>query len=409
MGTKKNESKLTAASEKGIEYSWFKAHLLNEVLPKWLSVSPRPNGFLMPSFDESWKPTKYAISTLTTQSRLLYNFSIGYELTGEKEYFDVVVRGAQFLLEHFKDKEYGGWVFACGPDGKVLDFHKNSYAHAFAILGFSHVYHVTKLNEYKEAALYTWQILKSKFRDRHGGFAYKMTRDFTDRDTVREQGPVMHLFEALLALATLCEVSEAVKEAEFIAEFVVTNLLRPGTGLLPETYSLDWRVPCEDGCVWIGHAFEWAYLLSRGVEIGLPSSYLLPATKLLDYGIRVGYDPRDGGVYSTSSLAGEVTSKRKDWWSQCEAIRALLHFAVIRGRDELYEPLTKTVDFVKSDFIDHEHGGWYEYRDTDLSPTGQDKGHMGISDHKVVGLCKVDYHVVGMCVEALRIQKIQSG
>lgn len=385
-----------------IACDWFREHLLGDTLPRWLRLSVSGSGFFMPGFDRRWNRTRRQVATLVTQSRLLYNFAQGYELTGEKPYRRAVEVGARFLMDRFRDREFGGWVWSCASDGTALDSRKDSYGHAFVIFGLSHAYQATETEDYKEAALDTWRVLESKFRDRYGGLAWKMTRDFRDCDSVREQGPLMHLFEALLALAAASE-ENVLEQAEELAEFVFRRLFRRDEGILPESYSLDWKEPAEDACVYIGHAFEWAYLLSRGVEMGLPTSYLGPAAALLDYGLTVGWDARNGGFHTTASLDGAVTSERKVWWTQCEAIRALLHFAVLRGRDDLREILPKTIAFVHREFIDPDYGGWYEYRDPGLEPAEQDKGHMGESDHPVAGLCKVDYHVVGMCVEALRL------
>ena len=48
-----------------------------------------------------------------------------------------------------------------------------------------------------------------------------------------------------------------------------------------------------------------------------------------------------------------------DWWPQCEAARALLHFVVVRGHAE-FLPLFKMQDaFIRANFIDPKYGGWY--------------------------------------------------
>ena len=50
-------------------------------------------------------------------------------------------------------------------------------------------------------------------------------------------------------------------------------------------------------------------------------------------------------------------------------------------------------NFARREFVDHEHGGWY---------SGPWTPAKGISNHTKGSEWKVDYHAVGMCVEALR-------
>lgn len=191
------------------------------------------------------------------------------------------------------------------------------------------------------------------------------------------------------------------EQAQRTADFVLKRLLRKSDGLLPEWYSQSWdELPGDKGrLIDIGHAFEWAYLLSTSVERGLPSDYLTSATNFLEYGLRIGYDDVHGGIFRAASLDGRILSQTKRWWPQCEAIRALMHFAILRGHNALWTPLFKTIHFVQEHFVDDDYGGWYTFREPGASPQSQ-----GASTDKG-GEWKVDYHVVGMCVEAMQLQQ----
>jgi len=69
-----------------------------------------------------------------------------------------------------------------------------------------------------------------------------------------------------------------------------------------------------------------------------------------------------------------------------------MHFAVLHNRDDLWLPLEQTIVFIKSNFVDPEYGGWYSSREPNISPLHQPKGDEW----------KLDYHVVGMCMEAVQ-------
>ena len=103
-----------------LELGWFKDHLLDEILPKWLKAVT-DEGLFLPHFDRKWQPLHRNFGTLVSQCRLLYNFSQGYALTGDTRYLNAVEAGSQFLLDHFRDNTYGGWYWSCGLNGEVQD------------------------------------------------------------------------------------------------------------------------------------------------------------------------------------------------------------------------------------------------------------------------------------------------
>lgn len=65
---------------------------------------------------------------------------------------------------------------------------------------------------------------------------------------------------------------------------------------MPEIYDTEWRpaVANQQGHIDLGQQFEWAFLLSHGVEKGLSARYLGIDERLLDYSKKVGYDSKGG-------------------------------------------------------------------------------------------------------------------
>jgi mannose/cellobiose epimerase-like protein (N-acyl-D-glucosamine 2-epimerase family) len=380
-----------------LDLDWFRSHLLDDLLPCWLRACKTQTGLFLPNLDRQWNPMPCEGGTLISQGRLLFNFAAGYRLTGREEYLSAVRAGARFLVEHFRDPEYGGCYWSCAPDGSALESRKDAYGHAFAIFGLAYAFGATGDTTFRDAARDVWAVMKAQFTDRYGGLIPHFTRDFRNPSDSRSQNPVMHSFEALLALAKQAKRRDALKEAERVAAFIL-SLTRPEDGALPEVYTEDWRpLPVQEGGrIDVGHQFEWAWLLSRGVEMGLPSSFLAHAERLLEAGLRLGYDAENGGIFSPASYDGALMSRAKGWWEQCEAARALLHFTFARGREDLREPLEKTVSFFQKRLIDREYGGWYMCVKPDGAVPNTEKGNVW----------KVDYHVVGMCLEAIRLAAI---
>lgn len=385
------------ASRPPVDLGWFRHHVLTDILPHWLASAVTDEGLFLPDLDRQWRRLPVFHGTLVSQSRLLYNFAVGYELTGDEAYLRALRGGARFLLDKFRDHDLGGWFFSCGPGGTVVDTTKDSYGHAFVIFGLSHACRVTGDGEYLKAALEAWDVVAHRLTDRHGGLLLRADREFTSGRVpggpghTASQNPVMHLFEALLALGDLPGAEHIRDDARRVADFVLTRLVRRQDGALPEYFTHDWGdLPfSHGGKINVGHQFEWAYLLSSAVERGFPQDYLPAATALLEAGLRSGYDPEAGGVLTWATPDGQPLLSAKGWWEQCEATRALMHFAVLRNRPDFWEPCQKTIRFFQSELVDPEYGGWY----------ADDSGNKG-------NAWKVDYHVVGMCVEAMRLEAL---
>jgi mannose-6-phosphate isomerase len=384
----------STGAEPTIDFKWFERFLLDDILPHWLEHAVTDEGLFLPQLDRQWRPLPDRHGTVVAQTRLLHNFAEGYRMTGDSSFRCALEAGAQFLADRFRDTRHGGWFHAVGPGGEVVDDHKNAYDHAFVILGFAHAFGITQDDTFKAAMLDAWEILTRRFAEAKGGFVRVMTREFRPNETRRTQNPIMHLFEALLAAGDVHPPMH--EEARKIADFVLGRLIRKEAPVcLPEFYDMDWQpLPVEaGGYASVGHQFEWAYLLSAAVERGLPESWLSVADDLLQFGIEYGYDDADGGILEGTAYDGRVLRDEKSWWEPCEAIRALMRHAIRHGRKDLLEPLCRCIRFVQQAYVDDAYGGWYSSIQGEPTDTGPAKG----------GGSKVDYHVVGMCTEAMRL------
>ena len=346
-----------------IDARWFRQTLVDQHLSRWLSHAATESGLFRAAFDRAWNPAAKQPNDLTAQSRLVYVMVSGYELTGDRRYLEAAVRGADFLLARFSDNLHPGFVRRVDASGAIADSSKHTYGHAFAIFALAHAYRVTRDQRYREAAFRTWYTLDVFLRDPRGGFRPEAPRDFGPTSGLRTQNPVMHLFEAMLALWDATRDPVALRGAQGVGDFVLRHLLEglpDGGAYIPEWYDGNWTglAKGKGGTIDLGHQFEWAYLLSAGEKRGLPPLYAKAAERLLDYGLRVGYDPSVGGIFG-SAEPDHVVRRSKGWWQQAELLRALMHHASLRGRSDLWPRFRQTLGFVRSEFVDEANGGWY--------------------------------------------------
>jgi mannose-6-phosphate isomerase len=248
--------------------------------------------------------------------------------------------------------------------GRVVNATKHTYGHAFAIFALAHAFRITKHEQYRDAAIATWQVVRAKLRDVGGGFRAEAPREFSGIGGLRTQNPVMHMFEALLALYKATGSHEALEGARSTGDFVINKLLRgtiDGGAYIPEWYDSNWQpLPTRQagGYVELGHQFEWAYLLDAAAYQGLPATYAAVADRVLTYAIKTGYDDTSGGAFSVAYPEGSEVVREKGWWQQSECLRALMRFGVLYGKRDMQRRYQQTLDFVREEFVDNTNGGW---------------------------------------------------
>jgi mannose/cellobiose epimerase-like protein (N-acyl-D-glucosamine 2-epimerase family) len=374
---------------------WFRSHLLDDILPHWLAAAPTPSGFFHSNLDRAWNRVPPAQTTLVSQCRLLYVFSAGWRLTGDGRFRDAVASGVGFLTRHMRDPEWPGWFFCVDETGAVVDDRKDAYGHAFVIFGLAHAARTLEDDGVYQLARETLALVRTEFMDGFGGLVPTLSRGLVNAATGRTQNPVMHLFEAHLALLECDWVNRVASSAREFGRFILSLMDPSCPGRLPELYDESWRPLSRErrGRVDLGHACEWAFLFSRAAQMGLGDEWLEAARALLAHGLEVGEAP-DGGLYSNEAPEGGLLAPERSFWQQCELLRSLVHFAATRERPELWEKAQKHLAYVRSAFVDPEHGGWYSTPATNGRPPERSgKGNVW----------KVDYHVTGMCEEALRV------
>jgi len=379
-----------------VDHEWFRQALASEAA-HWRDAAFTPSGFFKVNLDRQWRQVGNQSGTLVSQGRQIVVMTEGYELTRDPSYLNALRKGTNFLLAHFRDPDKGLFFYSTTPEGKVIDDGKDSYGMAFTILALSHAARVTGDERYKQAALETWAQMKEHLRDSVGFFKPKTDRNYTKIIGQNTQNPMMHLFEALLALHDATSSKEVLQDAEALANRIYTRLYQEREGRLPEIYDGDWKPAgtAHQGYIELGHQFEWAFLLSHAVEKGFPKSYLKVGERLLNYGMKVSYDNEMGGIFSRGDYSGGVVRGPKGWWEQCESLRAMMHWAVQRGRTDLWPTFDKSLAFSKKNFIDAEYGGWYSSYDPEKPNRSPGKGN----------IWQVGYHVCGLYVEVLPLSQ----
>lgn len=351
-----------------IDAGWHRRALVDQLLAPWLEAAPTPSGFMRTAFERDWTAASAQPGDLTLQARLVYALLAGWETTQDRRFLAAASRGADFLLTRFYDPAHGGFFARVSADGKIVSEAKTLYGNAFALFALSHMFRVTQDARYRDAALRTWTEIDAWWRNPLGGFRSDLPRDFSQAgfrpDAAQSQNPIMHLFEALLALHDATQDPVALEGAKGIADFVVYRLvtgLPDGSAHIPEWYDAGWKaLPTREqgGFTDIGHQFEWIHMLLAAERRGLIGVYAQTSERLLKYAVAKGVDDVEGGAFSRVYPDGSV-DRDKTWWQQCEAMRAFLAVHANGGQPDMWRRYEQTATLVREQFIDARNGGWH--------------------------------------------------
>jgi mannose/cellobiose epimerase-like protein (N-acyl-D-glucosamine 2-epimerase family) len=392
--TLKPNSRLPVAEiRKHVDRQWVQDAATRGLLDYWVKNSVEPNGFIQENLDRQWKPWgTQREATVNGQGRQLYSMAVGYEMTRSKEYLDALTRGMDFLLK-MRDPEHGGYFDRVGADLRVINDNKTGFQ-SFALYSLAIAGRVTGDKRYLDAAMVLFREVRDRMRDGPFIGSGSYSRDFMQRmagrgggrggapqaaapgaagnagargvpaagapaaggapaAAVRAHGVGLHMFEALLALY------EATKSEEVWYEIgqelrAIERLFDYNIGYFPEGYDENWK-PVGNPSGNPGHLFEWASLLSRAVELGADPKFIALGSRNLDLGLK-SYNDAVGGLGGVNA-AGQPTQML--WWPQCEVIKATANYAILHGRTELWPYFHKTLEFVKKEYFDTEHGGWF--------------------------------------------------
>lgn len=360
--------------------------LLRSLLDAWISALD-DTGLFHPYFDRQWKRIEMEPRTLVSQCRLIYNFCRGYEVFGDTRFAEAARLGLSALQADFCVSP-GLFRWAVDREGAEVDSTLDSYGHAFCVLALATAARVFDDTALASQARETWAAVKRTFTDDQGGLMWRLNGPTAGG---RSQNPLMHAFEALMALCCVDHTGDAHADTVRLLAFV-SGLSDFQHGRLVEHYTADWRPqpPERGGMLELGHACEWAFLLSDWYAVTDDPALLETGSGLLRTGLEWGLD-RDGGLRDACTPDGRITASSRGLWQQCEAIRAVSRYVIAHGQTHLHTPLCGLLAFFQSHFVDFEYGGVF------VSPTSAgrtvslDKGNAW----------KLDYHTINMCLELL--------
>lgn len=352
---------------------------------------PDFKGFFHAALTREWQQKPLYATNLVAQSRAIYMNILAFKTASSDKarFLKAAECGADFLLTHFYDTNFGGFYWKVTVTGNVVDSQKHGFGNTHALLALSALCEISKNPKYRKAAQEQLTLLETRFMDANyfGAVTSGWSNDFKEPRGSNNIEGITHFFEALLIYYDL-EDSEVSKQhvhtlIQAVGNRIVHTLYQDmigfsDRGYVAFNYDTHWHpsqkpfIPDRQfndaGYVSIGHGLELAFLLSRAVERGFDPQWLTAAEKLLRFAQLYAFSDNTGGIshsitdYSGQMLPENVKNEVYIWWPQMEAFRTISHFMVIR-KWPINDQFSKLSIFIHQYLTDQQFGGLYDSLD----------------------------------------------
>ena len=399
--------------------SWAQFNLTGSILPWWCSeyIIDRENNSFYGLVTLDLKRSYKEPSGLTLIGRMLYVFSAAYKKLKGQIYRDRADFTYQVLMEKFYDKEYGGAVSAVDEKGNIVYDVKPNYCEAFFVMGLAEYYHATGCEEALKVCMDTVKKLE-KTKMGKGIYHATMNRDWSIRpgfDNGRGGGSMGLPDDAIMFSHHLCQAyyrlwqathDETIKQPLLdMVCFLLDKLYDPVYRNFMTLVSQDFqRIGTRQS---YGHDCELSYLIINIVnDIGdneLKKKAHTIVKDVLDKIVNTAFDA-NGALYNGVDLISGETGNVHVWWTQAEAVSAMLCGYELTYEDKYLDACEKQIDFIEKYFVNKETGDWYNNMLSD--ETG---GHLSDGQHGFDKLNpgKCPFHNGQMCLETIdRVTRI---
>lgn len=347
----------------------YRQELLENIIPFWMKNSPDwKYGGYFTCLDKSGKVYD-TDKFLWLQGRQVWCFSMLYNSVAPKqEWLEMALLGADFLEKHGRDAS-GKWYFSLTREGVPLVQPYNIFSDCFAVMAFSELYKITKLDNHKTIALESFGNILTQKDNWKGPYnkLYPGSRPMKNFALPMILANLSKELEHLLGEGYLQSLIPGILK-ELLKEFY-----RPDLGVILENISLDGQFvdSFEGRLVNPGHAIEamW-FVMDLGKRMG-DQALIEQAVNIMLQMLEYGWDKEHGGIFYFLDILGKPVQQlewdQKLWWVHAETLVALAKAYAYTGRKECLAFFEKVHQFTWHHFRDNTGSEWYGYLHRDGS------------------------------------------
>lgn len=318
-------------------------------------------------------------------ARILWTFSHAYRSYSLDKYKEMADRAADFYINHFIDKKYGGAFWSLDSEGNPKDLTKQTYATAFGIYGLAEHFRTTGDKKSLKSALALYRTLEKKVHDRvNEGYIETFNRDYSPANTKGVDGRVgatktmnthIHILEAYTTLYKVWPDKGLKANLIELIGILQDRLYSPQTKHLILYCEDNWK--SLENVDSYGHDIEASWLLTEAAEaVGdekILAAIRKQAVEMVDVALKEGMNPNGSMIYEKTEKGYR---RNLSWWPQCETVIGCINAWQITGDRKYFDAAVKTWNYITENFVDKKNGGWFKGLTEDGKPTREAKASM---------------------------------
>lgn len=358
---------------------FWRQHALNDLIPYWHKhVRDTEHGGFYTNLSRNWKPLSPWDKYPAMVSRQVFGFSAAYLLSGEDKYIDAAREGADYLLKHAWDKQYGGWFDSLTREGEPKDTVKSIPLQLYTNVGLTMYYFTTGDQSILPYIFKSTDIQKTHgFDKEYGGYFQSLKRDLSVKDFQKNKHAHYGYVGSLLLNLWLATRNPEILEWECqLTDLTLEHMIDPDDGWVigyANSMNRQWELKpfIQDGVeyIHIGAQLTAALSFLRLYHQTGNDSYLKQGKALSDKINQYGWDAEHGGWI-------DITEKSQPYrpapfckvlnWIQNYGCFLQLQLYRLTGDKQYLERFKKSEVFWYKYLNDRKYGGVF----TVVSPDG---------------------------------------
>ncbi len=377
------------------------AMLHRDVLNPWYPRSlDHDHGGFNADFDREWHPLPSRGKFSVFQARMTWTAAT---VTLRRpalraQYLPYVRHGVAYLQDTLWDKQYGGFFWGLGDDGRAAPQYgdgKHMYGVSFCVYALAAAYKADPNPATLALAQRAFSWIETHAHDeQNGGYYEWLTREgkpilaepYSPQLVFRygADSPLgyksmnthIHLLEAYTELYGVWKDDRLRRRVDELLG-IVRDKIAVEPGAMNLYFTPDWHpIPDHDS---YGHDVETTYLMQEAAEaLGKPNDTKTRAVgrMMVDHALNYGWDPDKGGLFESGAAFGKPNDLLKEWWVQMESLNALLlmHEQYGQQTDKYWKAFQEQWRYIRQYQVDQQFGGEYNLVKPDGNPVSPQKG-----------------------------------
>ncbi len=361
--------------------------LTQNLLPYWMSTIPDTiNGGFYGRVDAKEKVYPEADKGGILNARILWTFSSAFRVLKDSTYLNLANYARDYIVDHFLDEEFGGAYRTVNMEGDPKDTRKHTLTESYFIYAFAEYYRATGDQSALDIAIEIFELLEKHALDKDlNGYFEVFTRNWERSHDflIGENSPQdektmithLHLVEAYAGLYRVWPEKHMAERLRNILNVFIEKIVDKETFHLIYFLDRNWNATTQIDSY--GHDIEAAWLIVEAARL-LNDPGLLEEVEKLSIKIADAASEgieADGSMLTEKDLStGHVVTIRS-WWEQAESVVGYLNAYEITEDEAYLNTAIGSWEYIKENFIDKEHGGWYALVSESGEPAGRDKAN----------------------------------